>query len=742
MTPDEIASHARARGSRVLSAGRGTYKASCPVPTHGRGAGDRNPSMSISPGSKGRQSILCCHAGCEEEDIIVALGLAKADMFPPKQEPGPGVPRKVADYRYEDEDGRLLYSKERWEPGRNGGSKSCSYYRLLPGGKKQYKDVFRGPDAARKVVFRLRRVLDTALAGGEITWVEGEKSVLALERLGVVATTAGACKDWRPEMAASFKGASLVRVIADNDAPGIAHARQVAAALSPVVDRVIILRGLVDTLGADVVDHLDAGYALAEMRPLADAEPPQPDPAPTPERTEVAEGGGSAVSQLGQRGQLRMAERFAVEHGQQLRHVHGLGWHCWDGQRWLANEDRAELRAAVATVKAALTEVSRLEGNEREALYKDVRRCESSSALEGLLKIASALDPLSTASKALDADPFLFNTAAGTLDLHTGAVRPHSRADLVTKVAGGVNGPSNGDSEWETFIQRILPDEEVRAFVQRLFGYAMSGKVTEHVMPIFTGSGANGKGTLRDALMAAFGDYAIEVDPAILMESKHERHGAFKMRLRGARLVFCSETEKGRRFAEATMKRLVGGDPIEANLMHKNPITFDPSHTLIMLTNHLPMVSGDDPAVWRRILVVPFDVVIPENERDGELPSRLRLAASEIVSWAHQGWLAYQEQGLNPPEAVQVRTKAYQAASDVLARFLDERVIPSPNATEKAREMFSAWTKWCHENGEQAGAEADFSASMAARGFEKKRANSGMLYCGLMLASEDEEPED
>ena len=111
------------------------------------------------------------------------------------------------------------------------------------------------------------------------------------------------------------------------------------------------------------------------------------------------------------------------------------------------------------------------------------------------------------------------------------------------------------------------------------------------------------------------------------MASKHTRHGTFKMQLRGRRLVFCSETERGRRFAEAGMKRLVGGDPIEANYMHKDPITFLPSHTLVMLTNHLPHGSGDDPAVWRHISVVPFDVVIPEDEQDPLLPSKLQAEA-------------------------------------------------------------------------------------------------------------------
>jgi putative DNA primase/helicase len=449
------------------------------------------------------------------------------------------------------------------------------------------------------------------------------------------------------------------------------------------------------------------------------------------------------------RGQLRMAERFIDEHGNVLRFVHGLGWHEWDGTRWLMDEQRVDMSYAVETVKTALRELEELSGDERDDLYKDVRKSESASGLEGLLKIASSRPPLSTGSKQLDADPYLFNTPTGTVHLLNSTVEPCSRADLITKVAGAGledddqdEGDDGGAQEFIDFLERILPDEDVRAFVQRLFGYAMLGKVTEHVMPIFTGTGANGKGTLRDAVMAAFGDYAIEVDPAILMESKHERHGAFKMRLRGARLTFCSETEKGKRFAEATMKRLVGGDPIEANLMHKNPITFDPSHTLIMLTNHLPAVSGDDPAVWRRILVVPFDVVIPEEERDGSLPDRLRKAAPAVLAWAYEGWLDYQEQGgLNPPEIVRVRTQEYQAASDVLGRFLEERTIANQHATVRARELFNAWIAWCHASGEQPGTEKAFSESLANRGYVKKDRNVGRVYVGVMLSGDDHDDE-
>lgn len=439
-------------------------------------------------------------------------------------------------------------------------------------------------------------------------------------------------------------------------------------------------------------------------------------------------------------GQVRFAEAFVREHTDHLRFVHGLGWHLWTGSHWKADEERADIRAAMVTIKSALRTVDQLNPQDRDDLVKDVKKTETASGIEGMLKIAGALRPLSVASRNIDADPYLFNTPAGTVDLRTGDKRANDRADLITKAAGAPIGEKSSE-EWDQFIARILPDDDVRGFVQRLLGYGMLGKVTEHVMPIFHGDGANGKGTLRDAVMAAFGDYAIEVDPAILMESKHERHGAFKMRLRGARLVFCSETEKGRRFAEATMKRLVGGDPIEANLMHKNPITFDPSHLLIMMTNHLPNVSGDDPAVWRRIFVVPFDVVIPEAERDGNLPGRLKQAGPAILAWVYQGWLDYQDQGLNPPEAVRARTLKYQQDSDVLARFLTERTMPTQTGTEMARDLFTAWSNWCRETREEPGTEKAFAESMEARGFPKKKTKMGMSYRGLMLLSDEDEPE-
>jgi putative DNA primase/helicase len=433
-------------------------------------------------------------------------------------------------------------------------------------------------------------------------------------------------------------------------------------------------------------------------------------------------------------GGLLLAGRLVKQYGRNLRHTRELGWFGWDGRYWAPDKDGAPERAVVDIVRQGYAGLPDVPEHQRKRMYETLVRGTGGSGIRDILSIAGVLNPVTTCSETLDADPWLVNLPTGTLDLHSGVVRDHRREDMITKMAGA--GIGERSILWEEFLARVLPDEAVRSYVQRVCGYALLGQVTEHIMPIFTGVGANGKGTFRDAVMSAFGDYALEVDPALLMEQKHARHGTFKMELRGRRLIFCSETERGARFSESTMKTLTGGDPIQANRMHRDPITFDPSHTLIMMTNFLPSISGDDEAVWRRVHVVPWDVVIPPEERDGGLPERLRLEAPGIMRWIYDGWVAYQEQGLNPPDEVRLRTEAYRNESDALGRFFTERLTRSQMAKISAPALYEAWAQWCLKAGEDAGTDREFRAALDARGQAKKKTKTGIVYLGITLAQE------
>lgn len=431
------------------------------------------------------------------------------------------------------------------------------------------------------------------------------------------------------------------------------------------------------------------------------------------------------------RGQARMAYRLAASYDGRLMFVHGLGWFVWDGCRWAEDRQGAAKRAVLDELRRALAE-----SLDEPELRKDVRRCESASGVAGVLDLASALEPFAVQVEDLDADPYLLNTATGTYDLRTGVLRDHDPVDRLTKVTGTAFDPTAVGAEFDRFIAEILPDPEVRDFVQRLFGLALVGKVVEHVLAIFTGSGRNGKSTLLNLVRAAFGDYAIEAEPDLLIE-RDRAHPTGLLDLRGVRLAVCQESDEGRRLAVGTVKRLTGGDQIRARRMRADFVEFAPSHTAVLVTNHKPRVPGDDPALWRRLRVVPFDVVVPDP--DVRLPERLDLERAAVLAWAIEGHRRYAADGLQEPVAVQTATETYRAASDVLGRFLEECTTPGNPAAVyvRAGDLFAEWQAWCARNGEQAGRQNEFADALDQRGFRKVNRSIGRRYVGLALLAEE-----
>ena len=182
----------------------------------------------------------------------------------------------------------------------------------------------------------------------------------------------------------------------------------------------------------------------------------------------------------------------------------------------------------------------------------------------------------------------------------------------------------------------------------RLLGHALEGKVTAHILPILQGDGANGKSTLIDAIMYALGDYADAADPDLLRARTFDAHPTGVADLYGLRLALLHETDAGHRLAEGTVKRLTGGDRLKARRMREDFWSFDPSHTFVMLTNHKPLVGGTDEGIWRRLRLVPFEVVIPPAERDEDLGRKLAAEADAVLAWLVAGYLDWKEASASP----------------------------------------------------------------------------------------------
>lgn len=433
------------------------------------------------------------------------------------------------------------------------------------------------------------------------------------------------------------------------------------------------------------------------------------------------------------RGQARFAYLLAKHYGDRLMYVHGLDWMAYDGTRWV--EDTGEGKRAVLHLLRMGWQVARQDRD----MERDVRSCESANGIAGVLSIASALESFSTTVADLDADPFLLNTANGTLDLRTFDLREHDPADRLTKVTRGACRDDVDRGEWDGFLTSVLPDADERGYLQRVIGQALYGRVTEHLFPVLIGKGANGKSTMYDAVCKALGDYATVIDPSLLMASEKGRSpGPELMELLGARLVVGSETEEGRKLDEPTMKRLTGGDQLTARRLYREPVTWIPSHQIVYVTNHQPSVKGNDPAVWRRIRVVPFEVIVPEDQRDTSLPERLELHADAILAWAVAGYVDYRSNGMREPASVVQATDAYQADSDAVGRFITEGCMSSPVATATTRELFTAWQRWAAQDGAEALSEKAFSGELERLGYVWRKTNRGKTWTGLEPYRDDE----
>ena len=249
------------------------------------------------------------------------------------------------------------------------------------------------------------------------------------------------------------------------------------------------------------------------------------------------------------------------------------------------------------------------------------------------------------------------------------------------------------------------------------------------------GTGSNGKSTLLKAFMALMGDYAYQAPAELIMAKKGDTHPTEKAGLFKRRLVVCMETPAGRSMDEAQMKALTGGDIVSARRMREDFWTFEPTHKLILGTNHKPAMKTTDHGTWRRQKLVPFTVQIPNDKQDKSLPAKLRAEASGLLRWAVEGCLAWQRAGdLGEPAAVREATQAWRDESDPLGAFLAAECEMGERFRAETAGLYAAYQRWALDNdGEQLGKQA-FGRRLTERGLEVKRSTGGMrLWGGIRL---------
>ncbi|MFH9016493.1 phage/plasmid primase, P4 family [Streptomyces sp. NPDC017943] len=405
------------------------------------------------------------------------------------------------------------------------------------------------------------------------------------------------------------------------------------------------------------------------------------------------------------------ARLFASLHRERFRHVDGLGWLVWDAYRWkrVGGEKTALWAAGEMSEQMSPTDPRGIFSEEDIAKHR--QRSMSTVGLRALLQQAQASPELSLDPGLLDGDPYLLCTPKGAVDLRTGVLRAPDPATALNSRATTVAPSSGPIPRWHAFLADTFGNDargqEMIDFLHLLLGYSITGDVGAQILPFLWGKGANGKSVLLDVVMQVLGDYAEAAPPGFLMEKgPYTEHATELTELHGRRLVVCSELRPSARFDEVKVKHLTGGEQITARRMRQDYFSFTPTHKLWLLGNHYPEVGTGGHAFWRRIRLIPFERVIPAENKVDNLAAELVLEEGPgILQWLIDGAILYlaHRGHLMGPDAVRLATAAYESTEDHIGRFLDEQCTrDSGRAAElrvEQRLLYVAYTRWCVAEG-------------------------------------------
>lgn len=440
------------------------------------------------------------------------------------------------------------------------------------------------------------------------------------------------------------------------------------------------------------------------------------------------------------------AELLAERAGGHLRYdQEGQEWRHWDGVSWpvdlVGARQTAVVELAHRIARHALS-VPDLELRKRVTAY--ALRLESRRGTDNCLELAKHKTGIAVKTDVWDRDAWLLNTPTGCIDLHSGRRRPARAGDLCRLVTGARFDPTAKAPRWLQFLNELFPNDPTLVdYLQRWFGYCLTGDVSEQVFVLLLGTGANGKSCLLDVLNCILGGYAYVAPFSTFLRQRNGGGGGASPELvvlAGRRLITASESCEADQLDEARIKSLTGGDSITARDLYRGYDSFAPTGKITLAANHRPQVTDDSQAFWRRCQVVPFQQSFTGDRADRTLIEQLKAEASGILNWLVAGCLAWQQRGLEPPPAVVLANTAYRAANDPLAGFLADCSDKDAGPAEwvLVRDAHAVYRWWARREGlgdrDQLGRRA-FGERLGER-FDPFHHRTGSAVRGLKLLRE------
>ena len=355
-----------------------------------------------------------------------------------------------------------------------------------------------------------------------------------------------------------------------------------------------------------------------------------------------------------------------------------------------------------------------------------------------MINVAKGEASIRAEPKQFDADPWLLGCEDVTFDLRTRKPHAPRREDFITKSTGVVPDRDASCPNWlATLDWAMQGDVETIEHLQRIAGYMLTGLRL----------GGKALRLLRRRLEWKDNDRHDALQRARRICRKGPQRRALAVTRREGRCVSgrcgaprqagSSSSAKpmtGCAIAEAQVKAITSNEPIPARKLHRDPFTFNPSHKVLLMTNHRPFVKGSDDGIWRRMNIIGFNAKIADEDKDPNFrEEKLRQELPGILAWMIKGCFKWQLDGLKPSAAVKHATAAYRSEMDFIQQWLDERTVVDPQGSITRCEAYGNYKLWSELEHAPTVGNRRFVEELHGRGLRTTKSNGVRLFRGLRL---------
>ena len=510
---------------------------------------------------------------------------------------------------------------------------------------------------------------------------------------------------------------------------------------------------------------------LVKMKKKEEAQPEQPKPQAQPDNLMNLDDKGEPIFRL-PKTELRKAyslddtgnaQMFYDYYGENFRwDSKNKVFMFWTGKTWIEDVTGIIRKYANNLIEILKAEVKqykeRIDDEEDEnarkvmlsiyyAKEKNVKKISNKSGKDAMLDEFKAIKETSVEPNLFDRDPFLLNTDSGVVDLRTGEIQPFNKYLMLSRNTN-IKVSYEDPEEWIKCLHTIFErrnkedTEQIIECFQRCLGYTLTGVIYEQCLFLLHGDGSNGKSTISNVLQDIMGNYFGTIDSEQLMAKKTQSVAIQNSlaELVGVRYLVTSETEEGNRLSEKTVKEITGGDRVNAQRKFGKPFNYRPIFKPWMMTNSLPIIRGKDYGIWRRVFLFSFLKQFRDDEKDKEMPDKLKAEYPKILGWCIKGAVKYlKDKDLMKPQVLKDELVDYKKSLDTVLMFLNSECYDSKTKGTPKNAMFEAYSRWCFVSKLPTMSKPKFQLDMVSKGYEiiSIGESKAEIFKGVALRNED-----